>query len=565
MTYNLRIVNERPAYFFPLSLGTLAFRDLMGSSPAEVLGTPQPTPPLVVGGGTSYSLTGSDNFKFASRVFYQDSPDVPFTLEAWFKPISVSAPKGIIGHALQNDGLSFDGERISFMTSHGPAGDAIVSFSPSTTTGSFHVVGVHTGSKNELYVNGVLVGSVDLTSEQMYEPYTVISSPGFLHVGHLPGNILIDSVAVYSQALTNQQVANHFSWGRDVPDPRSVISERGGNYHSFEDISASIIFNFTFDNQDEWSTGEVNLVGVSDVISPTFTDEGTTAEGFWQAGFILEAISDIIDGSKIEWDSDGPISIMTSLNDGASWSTAINGREVVGISEGFTSGDQALLVRAVFPANQSVDTNMVLRKLSIKIYDSRATLSDNQEDRATFTGNVALASEPHTPIEQDERSGVNLYRGYVSIPNITTRTIEIWVNLQQSPGIDQSLINIPDGPYLRYATTQWATSQGVVVYVNGEKRAGAAIDIIPGRMTHIIMTLPVSISVPAIIGNENLPMIVALAATYDYVLSEENARGLYNSYLGISKLTFSDLSGLNVKDVNETKIYARPWSLVASG
>ncbi len=107
MTYTHRIVNERPANFFSLQ-EDFPFRDYTGTSLATVLGSPIVAPPLVVGGGNSYVFNGNDNFRFPSRVFSADPASTPFTLEAWFKNVTVTGPKGILGHTGQTKDLWFD-------------------------------------------------------------------------------------------------------------------------------------------------------------------------------------------------------------------------------------------------------------------------------------------------------------------------------------------------------------------------------------------------------------------------------------------------------------------------
>lgn len=570
MTYNQRVINDRPAYFYPLNEGSLAFSDYMGATSTVVIGSPVPSPPLVVGGGNAYVFNGNDNFRFASRLFGPDSVQVPFSLEAWFKPVRVDGGyKGIIGHMGTNDGLGFDGEQIYFITDHGAAGTAVASFFPSSTTGTFHVVGVHTGSKNELYVNGVRVAAVDLTDAQRVTPYAN-SVDGVLYVGHYPGSIIVDSVAVYAEALTGRTVAKHFFWGRDTSDFKSVVTTRGGTYWSFTDDTVRIALDFKFDTDEEWFSGQTTSISrENNRLLPAFDENGLTREGNWQAGIILSAVADVLDGSKIEWDSDGAVRVQTSLNGGVSWSDAVNGREVPGIGQNYSTANQSLEVRVIFPAGETVDTITNMRSLSIKLYESRRAPSNVSGREATFSGNFALANQEHQPIEHEDRTGVNLYSASASVKSDSARTVEMWVHLDETAGVDESILDARPGSnaYLKYSGAQWSTSSETVLYVNGEQKAGAAINIFPGRWTHLVFILPTATVEPIVLGDRNLAMRVGMYANYNYTMTEQEVKSLYNAYLGIASVSVGENSGLRIADLggDEVKIYAYAWTLQASG
>lgn len=569
MSYNQRLINDRPAYFYPLREGTLAFHDSMGSGPAALNGNPVLCPPLVVGGGAAYVMNGNDNLRFISRVFGANSVQTPFTLEAWFKPVAVTTAKGIVGHANQADGLTFDGERISFATMHGPAGTASAVYFPNYTTAAFHVVGVHTGSKNELYVNGDRVASVELTEAQIQTPYQISTASEFLYIGHLSGSIIVDSVAVYSEALPTETITRHFRWGRDTPDFKDVVSGRGGNYWSFTDATARPIFDFKFDTEAEWATGESTSVSVdTDTLTPAFDETGKTREGNWQAGFILGAIADTLDGSRIEWDSDGAVTVQTSISGGA-FTNAVSGREVSGLGQGFNARDQSLIVRVLFPGGEPADTISRLRSLSIKLYESRSSSADVSGLNANFNGNFSLADYEHQPIEQEDRSGVNMYSANASIKADSARTIELWVMLNESAGPDEYIFDArpSTNAYLRYSGSQWSTSTGTILYVNGVERTGAAISILPGRWTHIMAVLPSPTSDNILIGDRNLSLRVGMYANYNYTMTSTQVQEVFNAYLGITFATFNENTGLRIVDSEAAgvRIYSYAWTLTSSG
>lgn len=546
------------------------FRDHINENLATIHGSPVSAPSLVVGGGNSYIFNGNDNFSFSSSVFQKSSVTIPFTLEAWFKPVNVTGPKGIIGHSGQVDGLWFDGEAIHFTTDHGEKGSCTASYCPPSITGSFHVVGVHTGSKNELYINGVRVSASDLNQDQISSDYRLVNNSDALYVGHLSGAIVVDCVAVYSVALTGTMIMNHFRWGRNAPDFRSVVTGRNGNYWTFTDDTAGVAFDFKFDTDEEWFTGETTSVSrENNMLLPAFDQNGLTRAGDWQAGIILGAIADKLEGSKIEWDSDGGVTVMTSIDGGNSWSKAINGREVAGISRDYSTAGQSLEVKVLFPAGESVDTITKMRSLSIKLYSSRISVSNVSGLNANFTGHSTLANTEHQPIEHEDRAGVHLYNSNALIDSKNGRTVEMWINLDEGAAVDEYIMDARPGSnvYLKYSGLQWSTSSETILYINGERKTGAAINIFPGRWTHLVFILPVATNDIVNIGDKNLSMHIGMYASYEYAMNDIQVRGLYNAYFGVNSVNITEASGIRISDLDgkDVKIYSYPWTLTASG
>lgn len=573
MSYNYRILNDHPRHFYPLAAGS--FVDATGRANGVVLGTPTEAPPLVVGGGSALAMDGNNNFRFATDIFHLNSPAQPFTLEAWFKPVSISGPKGIVGHDGQDDGLYFDGERIVFATDHGTAGRAEAVWFPPHTDRALHLIGVHTDSRNELFVNGVRVASINLSPEQQATSYAIALSPGNLHVGHRPGSVIVDSVAVYAKALTSRQAKLHFLWGRDVPDFRDVISRREAHYWDFTDNSALIAYDFAFSTTDEWSQGlSASVLVENDQLAPLMVD-GTSIEGTWMNGFILSSVAENLDGSKIWWDGDGDFSVSVSLNGGSTWTVAENGREVPGISEGFVSGTQALQVRVVFPAGQPEGTISKVRSLNLRLYLDRDVRS-NLDRQVEFTGKVALAQEVAQPIEHNDSMGANIYAGYGLIQaGDTVRTLEMWINPSVLPGAPVYIYDTRPAlaSWLYWTGTGWSGEAGTRYLVNGVLTAPVDMlnKLVVGRWNQVVAILPADTTGAIYISarhslDERLAARYGFIAGYPTALTDAEALAAYNAYLGIPGATVVEPTGLNVTDsATTTKLYAYSWSTVGSG
>jgi hypothetical protein len=460
----------------------------------------------------------------------------------------------VFGHYNDFDGITYDTESISFTTLHGAAGAATAKYYPENMKDrTFHVVGVHSESKNELFVDGERVASVDLTPEQLMAGYSITSFPASLYIGRTSIGVIVDAPAVYGEALTLRQAKLHYLWGRNVPTMHEVVTKRGGFYWDFHDSNSQVALDFRFDTDKEWSDSQAAGVSIeNDILRPSFGSDGLTLAGTWQAGFILPAIVDTVDGSKIEFEADGTVKIQTSINNGATWSTAINGREITGLGKGTLSTGKTLMVRAVFTAGEPADTIAKVNHLSIKIYknrDSQGTLSNRP---MIFTGKVGLASVRHQPIEYHDLMGVDLYSGGYATTTIatTTRVLELWFKpvtstpftLFDGAGTGTLYVNGVANSSPVYEADRWYH----VVFVSAASLSGSTVNINPGGLGEIT---------------------VGMVATYPSVMTAAQVSELYGAYLGIPSATVVESTGLNVSDAatQTVKIYSYDWSVVGSG
>jgi hypothetical protein len=183
------------------------------------------------------------------------------------------------------------------------------------------------------------------------------------------------------------------------PDLRDVVSSRGGTFWTFTDDTADVAYDFKFDTDLEWLSGQSASVRVfNDELIPEVDASGLTTAGTWLGGIILAAVLTTINGSKIEWDGDGTFTVETSVNNGTTWTAAVNGNEITGLPSGTASGTKSLQVRIKFLAGEPVDTITKVRSLSLKLYKSRSSKGSSSLRTAGFTGNISLASNLYQPI-----------------------------------------------------------------------------------------------------------------------------------------------------------------------
>ena len=140
-----------------------------------------------------------------------------FTLEAWAFPRDWVNWRSIINksnsgwHSAQPAGLFADMDGFSVRIGQGidAGGQNVVAFMPAALNQWYHVVGVANGSILQLYVNGVLRGSVAIT---MNPPTN--NDP--LMIGRFVGQLgsfngLIDEVRIHNRALTEAEIRATFN------------------------------------------------------------------------------------------------------------------------------------------------------------------------------------------------------------------------------------------------------------------------------------------------------------------------------------------------------------------
>ncbi|MER8026653.1 PKD domain-containing protein [Glutamicibacter protophormiae] len=174
--------------------------------------------------GTSVAFSGSENWVASSTLF---DPVTVYSLELWFNTQTTSGGK-LIGFGSANAGLSGSYDRHVFMQNDGTlkfgtyTGVENVAVSPQAyNDGSWHqMVATQSSDGMKLYVDGALVAENPQTQAQAYSGYWRVGGDrvwGGASSNYFAGSI--DEAAVYPQALTPEQVAEHYRIGSGAPEP----------------------------------------------------------------------------------------------------------------------------------------------------------------------------------------------------------------------------------------------------------------------------------------------------------------------------------------------------------
>lgn len=435
--YNLGMYHYYVKKRLPASLWTLdtapPFTDHTGlSALADVKsGSSAPTAsvPLVAGAEQSSVFSASAVGEFECNLFRQGSEDRQFVLEAWVLPVpnTTTGPQQILSHDGYFDGLSIDGKVIKFSTEYATFGEAACEYDLIEYRAA-HVVGIHSPDQNQLWINGELVASVDITEDQRGDSY--ISTTDFLYAGHSLSDqgIAMNGVAFYS-TLPGDQIVRNFEAGRNVLSQEVVVPQFGGFAFSMAGDSGSIFIEELWSTEEDFMDGLKNNVEFSEERIVPAQDSGISLAGDWTTSVPLDSQEDTsIYGVMVQW-SAKDATVDYSL-DGTLWTPLTNGELVSGIPDGFDPTDTDLQIRVNFAGGVADDPAYLE---SLYVIGFRDAMLDNPTEKTVAVSHPAVPRGDYEPLEYRDDNGVNLSTGSVAIGNDFSdeqygfKTAEFWI------------------------------------------------------------------------------------------------------------------------------------------
>jgi hypothetical protein len=162
--------------------------------------------------GTAVTLDGVDD-SLGWGDYYDFTGTAPFTIELWAKRTVYAGNQGLISHWQSGSGngwyLGTFGSGGSFYVDRynsSSVGVELTTTTPLQVGRWYHLVATYDGTTLRAYVNGGLEGSVASGQSLSNTPVAIATNPNF------KGSM--DEIAVYSSALSAQQVTEHYNAGR---------------------------------------------------------------------------------------------------------------------------------------------------------------------------------------------------------------------------------------------------------------------------------------------------------------------------------------------------------------
>lgn len=504
---------------------------------------PTTSVPLVAGAAFSSVFKSTSVGQFVQNVFKVGLENRPFVLEAWVLPVpkTSTGDQQILSHGTIFDGLSINGKVIRFGTSYLTSGNSFCDYDLIEYKLA-HVVGVHTADQNQLWVNGELVSSVDITDAQKADTY-VAAADGFLNSGYTTSTqeLAMNGVAFYA-SLSGDQISQNYAAGLDTIGQDRVAPQYGGLMFDLAAADGAMYLQESWVNSADFSEGVKNNVEFApDQINPSYV-AGISVAGSWTVGVPLDAMGDTsIFGVMVQWTGIG-VTVQTSL-DGTTWAAATNGALIPAITSGYNPTGKDLQIRVNFAGGLAADPAF-LESLSVIGFRNN-TIASPAARTVTISGSAVPRGDYEPTLYRDD-NGVNLHGGTLTIGTDTTvdpeiaRTVELWIKpLSGTP-------TIGGGTFTKYR--------------NGV--ADATLPIGEWSLVHYVASADMAGTI-TVAGDA----IVGQAALYPTALSAAEVSALFKSYTGSYFVRFTETQ--NVLGVSEsatpTAIYAHDWAIDGAG
>lgn len=384
--------------------------------------------PLISGASSSTILDNSHVASFESTVFEKGYERQSFSLEAIVYPVNQGDYVQVLGHTGALDGICINGSNIYFSTKYANAGEARAAVDiivPRRT----HILGVHTASKNSLYIDGVLAAEADITPEQQADNY--VATDGLLYSGEssTAQSIAVNGIATYSKALTADEAAAHYEAAMPGGN-RATSAQHGGVVVPMSNKVSDIYLSHEFN----WSLGyAMNVLISGDSLLPQIIGD-TVQGGTWMDSLNLSIGDTAVytNSVSLAWEGTG-VTVEASIDD-STWVTAKNGEPLSIIPSNFNTDGKHLSVRVTFADNGSESA-----------YIKNLVATGTQTTTSSFGGiDVTLSAQTVQMNDYDDMQfrfdwGTRLNNGQLSLSPVNpVQAVEIWSRGTYTTNIDSA-------------------------------------------------------------------------------------------------------------------------------
>lgn len=545
MTFILDAQQDKPQGLYNMD-DTTPLQDYSAYSRTATItgGTPTQCAGLMKGAAWAPVFTTTITAAFDSAgIFSRNAENLSFTLGGWFRAVASDAnEQQLLGNSGQMDGLTIKGTVVSFVTKFTSTGEARCSFDLQIPQ-AFSAYGVHTDTKNILYVNGVVVAETVITQAQAADTYASTSANFICGTTSGTAKVAVNGIAYYPYALSPEAIARQHATGRSAPEPQDVVLTNFGDYLPLDLSNNYRFIDQVIDTEEEWNYGVFdNTDVVSDQLVPTQDATGTSVASRWYYSVDLAATANVttVYGFQLDWDGVGA-TVAVSL-DGTTWENVTRGVNCTTIPSGTTTAGKVLQVRVTFPGGILNDTSYVKSLNLIGIRQAASIVTSGR----TITPTGASPEREYNFLQYHENDGIWIPSGATVLISAdalgasVTRTIELLI--KRTGGTN---------PTLSLTGTN---------YING---AAGSATLVDGQwvLWHVVLAADSSAAL-TITG----PAQVSYVGVYDYALTAGQVAAIYADYVGTDAPRIADASVINVSEsASAANIYAHDWAISASG
>lgn len=565
--------------YFDGSTAGASWTGTANQSTSTITDSPTATYAIVANGSLSYLISPQNKFGYTTNVFQRGQEQNAFSLESWFLPsYNTAGNMAILCHNGVWDGLWYDGDKIHFTVEFATLGSVDVYYETADHPDAMHIVGVYTAGKIQLYVDGQVRASADISAAQIADGFKARANynlySGFIDWVQSSPSAIQDGVATYADALTDAEVYQHFVYGRAVSTAADVAGTFGGNLFTGVNRSkfSQRIWTTDWDQDSTFTDVQMN----ADVLAPaTDYTTGNSLAGTWTGVFPVAGITpSTLYGVRADWDADGSYTIQASLNDGSTWATITNGQNIPATWNWLPAVGGNVLIKITFTGSIANDPAQ-FRRLRLTAFDSQyVTGTDTSRVIELNSIGVATNIDSNEPIEANYNAGFNVTTGQWFINPDTgldpkpVRSIEFWVKAQNQSGVTARYIF--DTRAAGGTEYLWASGTNVFgyvsgqLYVNGQAYGNGVVQMLPGVWYHLVYVFAADVTTQ-IVSSSAGPKNYALITTYPTALTAQNAADMYAMYGSRTNPRLATDSNPIVEGANPYKLYGYDWSISPAG
>lgn len=543
MSYRYLVAKRNPLASWILD-SAVPFVDNINSgfTAGKKTGSGNPTTSTALVSCAAYSSVFSSSAvgQFQNGLFTQGNETNGWALEAWVLPIpkTTTGDQQILSHGTIFDGLSINGKVISFSTQYLTAAPATLTYDLQEYQLA-HIVATHTKDQNQLWVNNVMVASVNLTDAQKADQY--VATDGYLYSGYTTSTqqIAMNGVAFYTAIDPDRINQNYLAGIRATPQAH-VGPQLNGLVLNMAGSAGNVFASRVWQARSDWNTGLKGTVEYSDSqVIPSYV-AGVSVAGTWTTALPLDAQGDTsIYGVLVEWTGNG-ITVATSL-DGTTWTTATSGQLISTITSGYNPTGKDLQIRVSFAGGLAVDPANLD---SLTIIGYRDNTFATHSTRPITVGYPAVLRNDYEPNLYRDDNGVNLH----------SQTLTIGIDTSSDPQVARTL-----EAWIKVLSGTPTISVGGTKYRNGV--ADTTLPVGEWSCIHYVAAADIATTITI-----NGDCIVGEVVLYPTPLTAGQVAHLYGSYTGVPTLRIADSASITISEpTTPVTQYAHDWSISGAG
>ena len=492
-------------------------------------------------------------------------------MEIWFYPkITTTNKTDIFVDQTSNVGLFYEKGNLSFEID-----DYIINYTIPYIKKSHHIVAVYSVNNISLYVDGMIVGSKQVTS------YPALTNTGSeFQIGptaNSSDSFIVDAPAIYRYGLKSDTVYSHYIYGQPMNIFQVATPEEGSIFTlSDQNLRKPFSYSYPFSKSLSNFVNEdivYNEIDQSISIIPTSTSVSKTVEF---TDFIIVPTNIGLAFSRIEWSGENGISVETSV-DGTTYVSCVNGQNIPQYENGDFDETGNIYIKFTLSTSDASKYVPKLSYLNISFYPNMTLSADNFGDTIVFAEKeYFLGNKNYNILSRDYRNGLRcqVNSGFTLNTDTLIKTIEFFYT-PETLGDSGLVSSLADTTYAA-SNYSWRNSGTIsktnvsAIYINGvDKTSETNVSNVfkVGELHHVVIVYTEYVSDDIKFNYSLYGAVDALyknIAIYPSAFTSEIALNHYNLYIE-KAISVVDGNSTAITVTEETPlVYNNDWIVLQS-